>query len=77
MQLYPDDMEEKLRSAQVVVRKNTGLQEHVEFHDGETGRVFKHIPLGAAKRYSQKKVRQVLLEGIRVQVDFHLVGPFV
>ncbi|KAK6386001.1 hypothetical protein LTS17_001575 [Exophiala oligosperma] len=76
MQLYPDDMEEKLRSAQVVVRKNTGLQEHVEFHDGETGRVFKHIPLGAAKRYSQKKVRQVLLEGIRVQVDFHLNGQY-
>ncbi|KIW97223.1 uncharacterized protein Z519_02615 [Cladophialophora bantiana CBS 173.52] len=69
LELYPDYMADKLREAQVVTRKNPKLQEHVEFHDGETGAVFKHIPLGAAKRYSQKKVRQVLLEGIPIQYN--------
>ncbi len=69
MELYPEDIGQRLRKAQVIVHRDNKVQEQVEFHNGETGEVFKHIPLGPAKRYSQKKIRQTLTAEIPVQVD--------
>ncbi|KAI1609746.1 hypothetical protein EDD36DRAFT_421827 [Exophiala viscosa] len=69
MELYPEDMGQRLRKAQVIVQRDNKVQEQVEFHNGETGEVFKHIPLGPAKRYSQKKIRQALTQEIPVQYN--------
>ncbi|KAK0645170.1 FAD-dependent monooxygenase cctM [Lasiodiplodia hormozganensis] len=67
LNLYPEGMEERLRTAQVIQRKDYSAQETVLFHDGETGEPIKKIPLGPAKRFSHKKIRALLADGIPVQ----------
>ncbi|KAL4781943.1 hypothetical protein BJX76DRAFT_359376 [Aspergillus varians] len=74
MGLYPEDMAQRLGKAQVIVHRDNKVQEQVEFHHGETGEVFKHIPLGPAKRYSQQKIRQALTEEIDVQYNKELTA---
>ncbi|CAG9970354.1 unnamed protein product [Clonostachys byssicola] len=69
LSLYPDDMGKRLRTAQVVESKEKKPAEFVLFHNGETGEIIKEIPLGPARRFSHRKIRALLAEGIPVQYN--------
>lgn len=72
MELYPDGMEKKLAEAQVIRNKDIKQQEHVLFHNGSTGEILKKVPLGPARRYSHKRIREALIGDLPIQVS--LVG---
>ncbi|ETS83211.1 hypothetical protein PFICI_05087 [Pestalotiopsis fici W106-1] len=71
LDLYPDGMETRLQDAQVIANKDPKQQEHVLFHDGQTGESIKTIPLGPARRYSQRKIRQALVNGLEEVIQYH------
>lgn len=62
-------MEKKLSEAQVIRHKDIKQQEHVLFHNGATGEILKKVPLGPARRYSHKRIREALIEDLPIQVS--------
>jgi hypothetical protein len=66
--ILPDEIVAKLQEARNNPHRSTPPDEALSIHDSLTGDVLMKIPTPGIQRFSRRKLRAILTEGIEIQV---------